>query len=332
MQKLRVVSYGLGPIGVRAASLVLEREGLELVGAIDTAADKVGRDIAELLALAAPTGILVEGDARVALERLRPDAVIHCTSSFLPAVKEQLLEAARLGIDVVSSTEEMLVPDLQHADLARELDQAARAGGATLVGTGINPGFAMDFMAVVASAVCRRVARVRCVRVVDAGTRRLPLQRKVGAGSSIAEFTERARGGGFGHIGMRESVALVSRGLGLQVDTIEQSLAPVIAERAHTTPFLTVAPGQVAGIRNIGAGKRGGETVVELDLSMYVGAPDPHDEIFLEGDPRVHLRFEGGLPGDQATAAILVNTLPGVVAASPGLKTVLDLPPPRFRP
>jgi 2,4-diaminopentanoate dehydrogenase len=332
MHKLRIVSYGLGPIGLRAASLVLERESLELVGAIDTADDKVGRDIAELLALAEPTGIRVERDARAALERLQPDALIHCTSSFLPAVKEQLLEAARLGIDVVSSTEEMLVPDLQHPELARELDQAARAGGATLVGTGINPGFAMDFMAVVASAVCRRVERVQCVRVVDAGTRRLPLQRKVGAGMSVEEFTERARGGGFGHIGMRESIALVSRGLGLQVDAIEQTLAPVVSERAHTTPFLTVAAGQVAGIRNLGAGKRGGETVVELDLSMYVGAPDPHDEVILEGEPRVHLRFEGGLPGDLATAAILVNTLPGVVEASPGLKTVLDLPPPRFRP
>jgi hypothetical protein len=73
-------------------------------------------------------------------------------------------------------------------------------------------------------------------------------------------------------------------------------------------------------------------SVVELDLSMYVGARDPHDEIVLHGEPRVHLRFDGGLPGDLATAAILVNTLPGLVSASPGLKTVLDLPPPRFRP
>jgi hypothetical protein len=330
MQKLRVVSYGLGPIGIRAALLALRRDSLELVGAIDTAADKVGRDIAELLGLAAPTGIRVESDARAALSRLAPDAVIHCTSSFLPAVQAQLLEVARLGIDVVSSTEEMLVPDLQHPELARELDEAARAAGATLVGTGVNPGFVMDFMALIASAVCLRVERVRCVRVVDAGTRRLPLQRKVGAGLSAEAFAERASGGGFGHIGLRESVALVSRGLGLEVDTIEQSLAPVIAERQQVTPFLTVDPGQVAGIRNIGLGKRGSETLVELDLAMYVGAADPHDEIRLEGEPRVHLRFEGGVPGDQATAAILVNTLPSVVAASPGLKTVLDLAPPRF--
>jgi hypothetical protein len=331
MQKLRIVSYGLGPIGIRAARLVLDRESLELVGAIDIDASKVGLDIAELLGLAAPTGILVESDARAALERLRPDAVLHCTSSFLPAVKAQLLEAARLGIDVVSSTEEMLVPDLQHPALARELDDAARAGGATLVGTGVNPGFAMDFIAVVASAVCQQVERVRCVRVVDAGTRRLPLQRKVGAGLSIDEFTARAERGGFGHIGMRESVALVARGLDLHIDTIEQTLVPVVAERAHVTPFLGVDPGQVAGIRNIGAGKRGSETVVELDLSMYVGAPDPRDEMYLHGEPNLHLRFEGGIPGDQATAAILVNTVPSVVAASPGLKTVLDLPPPRFR-
>ena len=84
----------------------------------------------------------------------------------------------------------------------------------------------------------------------------------------------------------------------------------------------------VAG--NMGYGKRGGETLIELDLSMYVGAPDPRDEVFLSGSPDLHLRYEGGIPGDPATAAILVNSVPQVVAAAPGLVTVLDLPPPRI--
>ena len=256
--------------------------------------------------------------------------MLHCTSSFMPVVKDQLLLAAKCGVDVVSSTEELLVPEMQHKDIAKEIDAAAVKGGISVLGTGVNPGYAMDFVAIVASAVTFDVTGVQCTRVVDAGTRRLPLQKKVGAGLSVAEFEAQMATGRFGHIGMRESVALVSKALGFQVDAIEQTVEPVLATEKRVTKFLTVEKGQVAGIRNHGYGKKGGTTIVHLDLSMYVGAPDPRDEVVLQSTPPVHLKFHGGIAGDQATAAILVNNLHGVAAASPGLKTVLDVAPPRL--
>lgn len=328
MTKLRVVSFGLGPIGLRAAQLALTRANLDLVGAIDVDPNKVGKDLGALFQPATSTGIKVDGDV-TALDRLRPDVVLHCTSSFMPMVEAQLVEICKRGIDIVSSTEELLVPDLQHPTIAEAIDQAALQGGATVLGTGVNPGFAMDFMAIVASAVTYSVRRVRCVRVVDAGTRRLPLQQKVGAGMTIAEFEAKKATGRFGHIGMRESVALVARALGFTLDRNEQTLEPVLATKEQETPFLTVPAGHVAGIRNIGRGTCKGDVLVELDLSMYVGAPNPRDEMHLEGDPNVDLVFQGGIAGDSATAAILVNSLAQVVAASPGLKTVLDVAPPR---
>ncbi len=330
MTRLRVLSFGLGPIGMAAARFALTRTSIELVGAVDLDPQKVGKDLGDLLALGRRTNVVVEPDAAAAIARLRPDAILHCTSSFLPVVAEQLLLAAEAGVDVVSSTEELLVPDLQHPELAARIDAAAKAGGATIVGTGVNPGFAMDYVATVASAATFDVGHVRCERVVDAGTRRLPLQRKVGAGMTVDEFRVAEQSGRFGHIGMRESVALLGRAIGLQLDSITQTLEPVLATEERITPFLTVGKGQVAGIRNVGQGRRGAELVVELDLSMYVGAPAPHDDITLTGTPTIRLRFEGGIPGDQATAAILVNTLHSAAAASPGLKTVLEIPPPRL--
>jgi 4-hydroxy-tetrahydrodipicolinate reductase len=330
MKPLAVVSFGLGPIGLAAARHALTRRSLRLVGAIDVDPQKVGKDLSELLGLPERTGVKVEADAAAAFARLQPDAILHCTSSFLPQVKDQLLAAARAGIDVVSSTEELLLPELQQPQIAQELHQAALAGGSTIVGTGVNPGFAMDFVAILASAVCYDVQSVRCVRVVDAGTRRLPLQKKVGAGLTVAEFREQEKTGRFGHIGMRESVALIGKGLDLQLDAIDQTLEPVLATEQRGTPFLTVNKGHVAGIRNIGHGRRGGKLLVELDLSMYVGAQNPRDEAYLTGSPNVTLRFEGGIPGDQATAAILVNTLAQVAASTPGLKTILDVAPPRL--
>lgn len=329
MSPLRIVSFGLGPIGLAAARLALQKHTIQLVGAIDVDPAKVGKDLADLLELPRPTGIVVEADAASALRRLRPHAILHCTSSFMPVVEEQLLLAARCGVDVVSSTEELLVPEFQHPAIAERIHAAAMEHGVTVLGTGVNPGFAMDYVASVASAVCFDVRSCRCVRVVDAGTRRLPLQRKVGAGLTAAEFEQQLSTGRFGHIGMRESVALLARALDLKLDGIEQTVEPVLATEQRKTPFLTVEKGQVAGIRNHGYGKRGGQDVLHLDLSMYVGAPDPRDEVILDSTPPVHLKFHGGIAGDQATAAILVNNLHGVVAATPGLKTVLDVAPPR---
>ena len=327
---VRAVSFGLGPIGLAAARLALQKTTVQLVGAIDIDPAKIGKDLGDLLELGKKTGVVVEGDAEKALQRLQPDVMLHCTSSFMPMVKDQLLLAARCGVDVVSSTEELLVPEFQHAALAKELDAAAKAGGVSLLGTGVNPGYAMDFVAVIASAVTFDVQAVKCTRVVDAATRRLPLQKKVGAGLTKKEFQEQMATGRFGHIGMRESVALMARALDFKLDKIEQSVEPVIAAEDHKTPFLTVKDGQVAGIRNHGYGYIGKRPVLHLDLSMYVGAPDPRDEVVLESTPPIHLKFLGGIAGDQATAAILVNNLHGIVAAQPGLRTVLDVQPPRL--
>ncbi len=325
MKPLRIVSVGLGPIGIAAARLLSEKSSLQLVGAVDTDPDKVGKDLGLVLG-DRPLGLAVEADADTAYRRLKPDAILHCTSSFLPRIAEQLETAVRHGVNVVSSSEELLVPDYRYPELAARLHKAALEGGATILGTGVNPGFAMDYVAVVASAVCLSVRSVRARRVVDAGTRRLPLQQKVGAGLSPEEFRAREAAGGFGHIGMEESVVLLSRALGWKLDRVEQTLAPVLAEERHTTPFLTVEPGAVAGIRNLGYGWLGGAKAIELDLTMAVGAQQPRDEIVLESDPPVKLTFHGGIAGDQATAAILVNHLHGVVGAPPGLLTVLDLP------
>ncbi|GDY01731.1 oxidoreductase [Planctomycetota bacterium] len=327
---LRVVSFGLGPIGLAAARLALQKTTIQLVGAIDIDPMKMGKDLGTLLELGRATGLVVRGDAAAALRELQPDVMLHCTSSFMQSVKDQLLLAARCGVDVVSSTEELLVPELQNPKVAKEIDAAARAAGVTILGTGVNPGYAMDFVAIVASAVTFDVRSVHCTRVVDAGTRRLPLQKKVGAGLSVAEFEQQMATGSFGHIGMRESVALLAKALGFTVDTIDQTVEPVLATEARRTPFLTVEKGQVAGIRNHGYGKAGGKQLVHLDLSMFVGATDPRDEVVLDSTPPVHLKFIGGIAGDQATAAILVNNLHGIVSAQPGLKTVLDIAPPRL--
>ncbi|NOY79141.1 MAG: dihydrodipicolinate reductase [Calditrichaeota bacterium] len=327
-QMLRVVQFGLGPIGQASARLAIKRPNMELVGAIDIDPEKVGKDVGELVGEKA-IGVRISDDAKKVLAETKPDIVLHTTQSFIPVVFPQFETILSAGVNVVSSTEELLLPSLKHPDLAEKLDQLARENGATILGTGVNPGYVLDTLVLVATGVCEDVTRVRAERVVDASERRLPLQKKVGAGMTPEEFQKLVDAGKLGHIGMKESVALVAKGLNWELSDIQEEIEPMIADDTYTTPFLTVPKGMVAGIHNVGRGFVNGNELITLDLKMYVGAKNPHDGVILESVPPIHLEITNGTMGDIATVAMLHNMAPIVVNADPGLKTMIDLPIPR---
>jgi hypothetical protein len=329
---IRVVQYGIGPIGLESARTVLSKKHtglIELVGAIDIDPQKAGRDLAEFLGLPERTGITVSPDADRVLAETRPDVVLHTTTSFLARMHDQLVQCAKAGVHVVSSTEELAFPYDRHPELAEELDRVAKAHGVVLLGTGVNPGYAMDTLALTATGVCSDVTEVHVERVVDAGKRRLPLQRKVGAGLTTDAFEEKKKTGTFGHIGLRESLLFVAAGLGWTLDRIDETLEPVVSPRQVQTPYLTVEKGQVAGIHHAIAGYHGDRAVLTLDLKMYVGADAPRDAVHVVGTPPIDLVVRGGIFGDTATVAALVNMVPLVLQAPPGLRTMQDLPVPR---
>lgn len=331
MSQLRVVQFGLGPIGVRTARLAATKAGLKLVGAIDVDPAKVGRDVGELDG-GKPLGVRVSGDAAALLKRVRPDVVLHTTSSSLAAVAEQIAMIVRAGACVVSSTEELLYPALKNPAMARKLDRLATRHGVAVLGTGVNPGFVMDTLALILTAVCYEVRAVRVERRVDASTRRFPLQKKVGAGMTVAEFNQRKARKAIGHVGLPESMALIAHGLGWPIGRIVEGLQPVVATRPIRTKFLEVKRGQVAGIHNTGKLISDGKTRVTMDLKMFVGADEPCDRVTLESTPPIQATLSGGVAGDLATAAMLVNLAPRVVELAsmrPGLRLMTDVALPR---
>lgn len=329
---VRVVQYGLGPIGLACIQTLLEKSkngAIALVGAIDIDPDKIGQDVGALLPHPLETGIRVSGDAQALLSTERPDVVLHTTSSFLDRMHEQLRLCAAAGAHVISSTEELSFPFDRHPALAAALDATAKQHGTVMLGTGVNPGYAMDTLALMATGVCTEVHKIRVERVVDAGKRRGPLQRKVGAGITAEAFAARKATGTFGHIGLRESLLMVADGLGWDVEDLDETLEPVLATRAIHTPHASVDAGQVAGIHHAITASRGGSVVLSLDLKMYVGAHDPRDAVWVEGTPPIDLLVRGGIFGDTATVATLVNAIPLVQQAPPGLRTMKDVPVPR---
>ncbi|HKW88084.1 MAG TPA: hypothetical protein VJN21_04945 [Candidatus Acidoferrales bacterium] len=325
-KKIRVVQYGVGPIGASIVKLMRQKQALEISGAIDSDPQKAGRDLGEVVgAPDAPWGIRVSADAGKVLEN-QVDVVIHCTSSYLKDVTSQLLECLGAGCCVVSTCEELAYPFRKSPELAAQLDAAAKDEGVALVGTGVNPGFVMDKMVLTLAAVAQRVDSARAVRIVDAAKRRLPLQKKIGAGMTPEEFHEKVEAGIIKHHGLPESVAMVADGLGFALDDIAETIEPVIADSVVKTQFLEVARGQVAGVHQIARGTSGGAEKIFMELKMYVGAKDPADTITLTGEPNISLTVPGGTHGDIATAAVAVNAIPVILAAPAGLRSGRDLP------
>ncbi len=325
-KKIRAIQYGIGPIGASILKLMREKEAIEIIGAIDTDPAKVGKDLGEVVGASdAPWGIKVSGDAKGVLEQ-SADVVMHTTSSSLPKVMDQLLAAMEVGSCVVSTCEELSYPYRTHPELALQLDKSAKENGVALVGTGVNPGFVMDKLVVTLAAVSQRVEHAKALRIVDASKRRLPLQKKIGAGLSVEEFRTKVKEGTIKHVGLPESVAMVADSLGLRIDEITESIEPKVATERVQTEFLTVEAGQAAGVHQIARGLSEGKELIYMELQMYVGAKDPGDTVELTGHPNISLVIPGGSHGDIATASVAVNSIPSILEAPSGLRTSRDLP------
>jgi hypothetical protein len=331
-KKIRVVQYGVGPIGASIVRLVREKHALEIVGAIDSDPAKVGRDLGEVAgAQDAPWGVAISASAEEILAR-PVDVVIHSTSSNLRDVMSQLYACAEAGCCIVSTCEELAYPFRKHPDLASKLDAVAKEEGVAITGAGVNPGFVLDKLVLTLATTARRVDSAGAMRIVDAAARRLPLQKKIGAGLTPEEFREQADAGAIKHHGLPESVAMVADGLGFELDDVFESIQPVVSEKDVRTEYLEVKAGDVAGVHQVAQGIGAGEEKVRLELKMYVGAGDPMDTVSLHGDPDISLVIPGGVQGDIATAAIVVNAIPAVLAANAGLRTARDLPLGYFPP
>ena len=325
---LRVVHCGLGPIGQSIAKLALATDGLKVVGAADPAPDKAGKDLAVVLGLPRKLRIKVAPDIGKLLRRTRADVAVLSTSSSLREVKAQVTTLLKRGVNVVSTCEELAFPTPAHVNMFKDLDRLARRKRVSVIATGVNPGYTMDALALMLTAPCAQVNRVAVTRVVDAATRRLPLQRKVGAGLNLNQFRRAITEGSVRHVGLTESVHMIAAGLGWTLDKVEETIEPAIAPRDLDTDFLRIPAGAAAGVKQVARAWRKGELAISLDLQMYVGAENPRDHVLVDGTPRIDATIAGGVAGDAATAAITINCIPKLMAARAGLLTMRDIPPP----
>jgi 4-hydroxy-tetrahydrodipicolinate reductase len=332
MKKINVVQFGLGPIGIESLKLAAEQSWLQVTAGVDIDPAKVGKSLAEL------TGVAALGGAKVfaSLDTLfaavgQPDVILHTAGSSAAVSLAQMRPALERGVSVASTCEELIFPALKTPELAREFDALCGQSGARIAGTGVNPGFVMDILPICLTGVSREVKSVYVERVVNASTRRQPLQAKIGSGQNPDDFRAKFAAGKAGHAGFQQSVALLAHAMGWRLDEIRETCEPVVATSRVVTKFFDVAPGQSLGIHQKCWGLAGGETKIKLDLQMYLDAPLPHDAIVIKGRPDLNLVLNGGVAGDDATVAALINIVPRLLAARPGVRLMTELAVPAWQ-
>lgn len=326
-EPVRVLHVGLGPLGRLIASDVHARGAGVVVAAVDPDPALAGRPLGDFAPGTTP-GVTIDADLARAADSAAFDAAIVTTVSSLASCAPTFRTLLDRGATVVSTCEELVYPRLRHALLADELHALALRRGGRLLGTGVNPGFLMDLLPVVASGVCRVVRAVRVRRVQDASTRRVPFQRKIGAGLDRDAFERGVRKGWLRHVGLGESLHFIADRLRLEIEDWSESVEPVLAERELRCALGVIEPGQAAGVRQVAVGVGRGRDTVRLEFVAAIGQPDPHDSVRIDGEPPIDLTIRGGVHGDTATVAITVNAIRPLLASPPGLHTMSTIAPP----
>jgi 4-hydroxy-tetrahydrodipicolinate reductase len=328
--EIKVILVGLGPMGKMIAKGILEKKGVRIVGAVDIAKDLLGKDLGEILELDKTLEVTVADDVDKLLEKVKADIAVIMTVSHLKGVFHQVASCVKAGINVISTCEELSYPYYKHPELASQIDALAKKYGVTVLGTGINPGYLMDTLPIALTGACQRVEGIKVTRMMDSSKRRIPYQKKIGTGLTSEEFRKMIEEKKItGHVGLVESIAMIAATLGWKLDEIKElPPEPVIAEREIVTSYTTVKPNGVAGLKSVAHGIRDGKPIIVLEFISHAGVEEEYDAVSIEGVPKIYEKIAGGVHGDLGTVAVIVNMIPKVLNAKPGLVTMKDLPLP----
>lgn len=322
--KIKVVVVGLGQIGIETCKLILEKKSLSLLAVVDIDNAKQGKDLGEFLGKK-NLGIKISNDLRETLKEFQPEVTVLTSKSRLVEIANDIFVCLENHSSVISTCEELLFPFINNLKLSEEIDQKAKENFVHVLGTGVNPGFVMDTLPTFLTSVCSRVNSLTIYRLVDLNKRRKALQTKMGLGKSKNEFMKLVKSKQIGHIGLLESAQFINHNLKLNIKSFSESISPVLASKNLKTKYFEIPKGTVAGSKHVVVGKVNSKKVLELVLEMRADIKESIDEIKISGTPSLHVKFEGGIHGDIATAAMVVNSIPNLLHARYGLITMRDI-------
>lgn len=322
---INILQVGLGPLGIKTYQYIADKKTMRTVGAVDIDPQLEGQDLGVLAGLD-ENGISVKKSLKDIDNISDIDAVVLTTSSSINSIESQVNEILELGLPIVSTCEELTFPWITDKKIAESIDSKAKEKGVAVVSTGVNPGFLMDTLPSMLTSVCKKVEHVKVNRFQDARTRRIPFQKKIGAGLTLEEFENKKNDGSLRHVGLTESMQFIAHSVGWQIDHTEDVITPVIATEDITTEAMNIPKGCAMGVRQVGIASFEGKEKIKLVFEAAVGTGSSYDEVMIKGQPDIHSRIKGGVHGDIATCSIVLNTIPNILKATPGLKTMQDIP------
>jgi len=165
---------------------------------------------------------------------------------------------------------------------------------------------------------------------MNAATRRVPFQKKIGAGLTTKEFERKIKKKEItGHVGLEQSIAMIADALAWKLDKIiAEPVEPVITKKPVASKDIQVNAGKVAGLKQKAKGIKGSKEVILLDFQAYIGAQEEYDAVTIAGVPPINQKISPCVHGDVGTIAMVVNAIPKVINAPAGLLTMKDLPVP----
>lgn len=336
MENVKVAIWGFGAMGSGVAKVLLAKKGVDIVGVCDIHPARVGKSIFEVLGVEKGdrADVIVNPKIEEVAFNKNCDICVIATDSFTKKAFPKIKYVLEQGINVVSTAEEMSYPKAQQPELARELDRIAKENGVTVLGTGINPGLMMDLLAICLTGCMTDVETVTCRRVNSLSPFGPAVMEEQGVGVTVEAFEKGVQDGTLaGHVGFAESVGMIAEALGWNVEKFEQQMKPIVTSVDRKSPYGFAAAGDVAGVNMTGQGYVDGEVKIDMyhpqQIEPEMEGTHTGDYIILKGTPEVNMAINPEVDGGIGTIAMVVNMIPHVINARPGLKTMIDLPVPR---
>ena len=341
----RVVQWGTGNVGHLALKAIVNHPDLELAGLVVHSKDKVGRDAGDLAGIGT-TGVLATDDVD-ALLASKPDVVSYMATGDLRPTEavDDMCRCLEAGVNVVSTSVVPLVhpPSADKGSVAK-LQAACEKGGASFFTSGIDPGFANDILPLTLLSACERVDSVRIMEILNYSTYNQPevLFETMGFAQPVDAQPLLVLPGVLS-LAWGGTVNLLADGLGVELDEIRETHERVPAPETFTVDAGTVEKGTTAGLRFEVQGIVNGrpaivvEHVTRLRNDIAPDWPQPTGlgcyRIIVEGSPSMTCDLQlVGEDGDENTAGLVatamrvLNAVPAVCAAPPGVLSTLDLP------
>jgi hypothetical protein len=334
MENVKVIIWGLGAMGSGMADMLLKKKGVDIVGVAGRGA-KLGKSMYDYIKTSrgdCPDVII--GTPEDVIKEKSADVVLLCTDSFTRNAFERIKFILERKINCITSAEEMAYPQAQEPELAKQLDEIAKANGVSVLGTGINPGLIMDLLVIVMTGCCETVDHITARRVNSLSPFGPAVMEEQGIGLTVEEFKKGVETGKLsGHVGFPESIRMIADAIGWKVEKVTQTMDPIVTDVDRKAPYGFAKAGDVAGCAMKGYGYVDGEIKIEMDHPQQIEPEQvgvqTGDYVIIKGNPNINLVNSPEVPGGIGTIAMCVNMIPHIINARPGLHTMITLPVPR---